>query len=162
MVRKQVLMVIAAALILLPLSLAADDMLILPPQQQMDQDQEVTDEQLQMFGISLITIQEIQLEANQEIQQVVEDSALSEERLNEILNLQQADQETFDEAVSSDELEEFEHTIDKLSQIHLQANEDMVEAVEGFGFEIEEFNQLAQIIQEDPALLNRLESMFSN
>ncbi len=161
MIRVRSVLIFTAFLMLLPLSAAADDMLILPPQA-LDQDQEVTDEQLQLFGVSLITIQEIQLEANQRIAEVVEESELSEERLNEILNLQQSDAQTFEEAVSEKELEVFEQTIEKLSEIHIQANEDMVESVENYGFEIEEFNQLAQTIQEDPQLMQRLQNMFSN
>ncbi len=154
--------VIAAAMLLvIPTALTADDMLILPPEAA-GESLEISDEQLQMFGIAVMSMQEIQLEANQEIDQVIGDSALSEERINEILQLQQTDPQSLAEAVPDEDLQEYEKTIELITEVHQEAQEDMVEAVTNLGFEVEEFNQMAQTIQEDPELMQRLQGMFMN
>ncbi len=149
-----------AVLLFAALPLASDDMLPMPdfnPPQGA-----VSDQELQAFGIALISIQEIQSEANEEIGEVIEQSELSEERLSEILQLQQVDPAAIGESVADDELREFEVTIGSIEDIHETAQDEMIEEVTQQGFEVEEFNQLSQQIQEDPELMNRLQGMFMN
>lgn len=143
---------IAAALILAALTAASDDSI---------PGNEVTDEELQQFGIALVSIQQIEVEANQQIETALDQSELSEERILEIMQIhQQSPQEVQDE-VSSDELEEFHHTIEQIGAIHENAQFEMINAVEEAGFDIEEFNELAGLIQENPMLLQRLQMMFA-
>jgi len=134
----------------------------LPMQDQLDQRDEVAEEQLQQFGFALISIQEIQIEANEAIDEVLASSELSEERITEIMQLQQAAPEEAEDQVAEDELAEFEQTITEVEQVHESAEAEMVDAVEDVGFDVEEFNQLAQQIDQNPDLMNRLQEMFMN
>ncbi len=153
---------IAVLVLIIPFSLSADDddMFLLPPMEEFEVD-EITDEDLERFGLALIAIQQIEFNANEVIREVVEESALSEERLNEILLVHQ-DPEAEDDSVTDEELAEFEKTILDITEVHQEAQDDIIEAVDTYGFEVQEFNEIAQAIQEDPELLNRLESLFAN
>ncbi len=155
-------MLIISVLVLAAAPLAADDMMDLPMQDQLDQRDEVAEEQLQQFGFALISIQEIQIEANEAIDEVLASSELSEERITEIMQLQQAAPEEAEDQVAEDELAEFEQTITEVEQVHESAEAEMVDAVEDVGFDVEEFNQLAQQIDQNPDLMNRLQEMFMN
>lgn len=159
--KRSAVVMIAVLVLLIPLAISADDQFMLPPMQEFAYE-EITDEQLQQFGLALVMIQQIELNANEMIQEVIETSPISEERLQEILMMYQADPAVADEHVSKEDMEVFEETILDITDVQQAAVEEMVEAVEHYGFEIQEFNQIVHMINESPELLERLQEMFDN
>ncbi len=162
--RSPIVFCIAAALALLLAGIPAfaDDPLGIMPDLPDQQPQEVSDEDLQRFGIALISIQQVQIQANEEIESIIDDSELSEERINEILQMQQLAPDELESELPEDEIAAFEDTIEQVTEVHEAAEEQMYESVEEVGFDIEAFNQLAQTIEQDPELMERLQEMFAN
>lgn len=162
--RKQGKLLIAcmvAAALLIASPVLSDDIFPLPEVEQSDPD-EVTEEDLQRFAVALATIQQVEVQANQYIEDIIDESELSEQRLQEILQMQQLDPIDVEDEVSSSELEEFEQAIEEVSAVHEAAHEQITETIEELGFDLEAFNQLAETIQNDPELMGQLQQMFMN
>lgn len=51
---------------------------------------------------------------------------------------------------------------EKAHELQIQANEEMTDAVEGAGLDVESFNNIAMAIQNDPELQQRLTTMLQN
>jgi|GEM_PF-4980616 len=153
-----------AALLLAAGTVSADDML---PSLELDEedvetvDHDVSDEELRLFGIAVVGFQEIQVQANEYIEAIIDESELSEQRIEELMQLQHMQPGSLEEEASSEELEEFEHTLEEVAAVHEAAQEEMVGFVDELGFELDEFNELAETIQNDPQLLVKLQQMFS-
>lgn len=149
----------AVVMLMIPGTVTADDQYMMPPLEEFTLE-EITDEQLQRFGLVLGAIQQIELEANEMIEEVIEESPLTEDQLQDILMIYQTDPGSVDELVSEDEQEVFEQTIFDITEIHQVAEEEMIDAVEHHGFEVQEFNVIVNMIHEDPKLLDRLQEII--
>lgn len=160
-VSLQVLLITALLCMLAVFPLAGEEPFGLPDFEEEEfSDSDVTDQELMEFGETLISLQQMQANANNEIQEIVQNSELSEERLNEILALQQEESEE-EESVSAEEMNEYQETIKAVAEVHQYTEVKMVETVNEKGFEVEEFNQFSRQVQEDPVLMSRLETLLS-
>jgi TolA-binding protein len=131
-----------------------------PPE--LEVQQEVTDQELVNFGVALIEVQEIQIKANEEINHQIEDSELSIERLDEIFSIQQQNPEELKNETSKAELEEFNHVIDNITSVQQETETKIVDSLAEHSYDIESFNEMAAKIQEDPELLDRLQTLFDS
>ncbi len=144
----------------------ADDMLLQSPDIDTDwvfdsDSDEITDKALEQFGMAIIAIQQVQQQANDFIENTIEDSPLTEERFIEIYTMQTNDPESVPEAFGQEEITAFSAAMEEITTIQAATQQEMVVSVQDSGFEVEDFNELSVTIQEDPELLTRLEELFS-
>jgi hypothetical protein len=143
----------------------ADDMLLQSPDIDTDwvfdsDSDEITDKTLEQFGMAIIAIQQVQQQANDFIENTIDDSPLTEERFIEIYTMQANDPETVSESFKQEDIAAFSATMEEITTIQTSAQQEMVVSVQDSGFEVEDFNELSVTIQEDPELLTRLEKLF--
>ena len=125
-------------------------------------DEGITDQELMQFGETLIEVQEIQMEANQQINETIGNASITGERLDEIFVLQQENPAHLEQEVSQEELDEFSQVMTKISKIQQTYEIEIVNSLEENSYNVESFNRMVARIQEDPELLNRLQTLFSN
>lgn len=162
---KTVVRMLIAILVLLLGSasiVGANESLSFPSFQQPNQTSELSDQDLRRFGETLLEVQEIQMEANETIQQTIETSPLPEERLEEIFVMAQEDPSKAQDTVEQSEWTAYTQVMESLAEIQIEAQQSMVGALAEHDYEVEEFNTIAQKIQSDPELTQRLQSLFSN
>ena len=161
---KTVVRLLIAVLLLLFGSVSfigANETLSFPSFQQPNQTSEVSDQDLRRFGETLLDIQQIQMEANETIQETIETSPLPEKRLEEIFALAQEDPTKAQDNVEQSEWELYTGVMNSLAEIQIEAQESMVSVLANHDYDIDEFNSMANIIQSDPELTQRLQSLFS-
>lgn len=156
-------LLIAAVLLLIGSAsiVGAKETLSFPSFQQPNQTSEVSDQDLRRFGETLLDIQQIQMEANETIQETIETSPLPEKRLEEIFALAQEDPTKAQDNVEQSEWELYTGVMNSLAEIQIEAQESMVSVLADHDYDIDEFNSMANIIQSDPELTQRLQSLFS-
>ena len=125
-------------------------------------DEGITDQELMQFGETLIEVQETQMEANQQINETIGNASITGERLDEIFVLQQENPTHLEQEVSQEELDEFSQVMTKISKIQQTYEIEIVNSLEENSYNVESFNRMVARIQEDPELLNRLQTLFSN
>ncbi len=120
----------------------------------------VSEEQLEQFAAALENVQSIRQEMVQDTQGVVADSSLDESRFQELYRADQGGPAPSSEATDSEQ-SEYDQVMQEIQQIQQQSNQEMVEAVEEEGLDVQQFNQIAQAIQQDPELQARLQELQS-
>lgn len=101
------------------------------------------------------------MKANETIQETIETSPLPEKRLEEIFALAQEDPTKAQDNVEQSEWELYTGVMNSLAEIQIEAQESMVSVLADHDYDIDEFNSMANIIQSDPELTQRLQSLFS-
>ncbi|MFW6338183.1 MAG: DUF4168 domain-containing protein, partial [Alkalispirochaetaceae bacterium] len=121
---------------------------------------DVSEEQLEQFAAALENVQSIRQEMVEETQGVVADSSLDDSRFQELYRADQGGPAPSEEASDSEQAE-YDRIMEDIQQIQEQSNEEMVEAVEEEGLDVQQFNQFAQTIQQNPELQERLQELQS-
>ncbi len=124
-------------------------------------DPQVSDQELTRFGIALIEVQEIQIEANEVIFETIENATISPDRLDEIFVMQQESPELLAQEVTDQEIEEYFSIMSAINTIHQETEQEILSTLEENAYDLQSFNNMAMKIQEDPELLNRLQNIFS-
>ncbi len=128
------------------------------PMQQASQ-VDVDDADLQRFATTMKQLQGIQKQAQEAMVQAVEEQGLTVERFNEIAqsrqNLEQAPVD-----VSAEEAQTFQNAIAQIGQIRDEAQGSMETAVQQEGLDVEKFNGIAQAIQTNPELQQKVIQMI--
>lgn len=119
---------------------------------------DVSQEELEQFAAALEEVQTIRQEMVENTQGAVADSSLDESRFQELYRSDQGGPAPSEEA-SDQEQAEYDRVMGEIQQIQQQSNEEMVEAVQGEGLEVQRFNQIAQAIQQSPDLQQRFQEL---
>jgi hypothetical protein len=120
----------------------------------------VSQEELEQFAAALENVQSIRQEMVQDTQGAVADSALDESRFQELYRADQGGPAPSSEATDSEQAE-YDQVMQEIQQIQQQSNEDMVQAVQEEGLEVQRFNQIARAIQQNPDLQQRFQELQS-
>ncbi|MEX2443936.1 MAG: DUF4168 domain-containing protein [Alkalispirochaeta sp.] len=126
--------------------------------QMQSQGTDVSDQELESFVAALQEVQEVQQEMATESQESVQSSDMGEERFQELYQARQSGSEPANAATDA-ENEEFEQLMADIQAIQQESNEAMVEAVEDEGLGVQRFNEIAQAIQQDQSLMQRMQEM---
>lgn len=113
----------------------------------------VSDEELQMFASAMKEIQLVNEKAQTKMIEAVEGADLSVERFNEIQQ-QQADPEA---KVAAEDMEKFQASSQAISEIQLKAQQKMQEKIVAQGLSIERYQEIANIVQSDPKLQEKMQ-----
>ena len=120
----------------------------------------VSEEELEKFAAALENVQSIRQEMVQDTQGVVADSSLEESRFQELYRADQGGPAPSKEASDAEE-SEYNQVMQEIQEIQEQSNQQMVQAVENAGLEVQQFNQIARVIQQNPQLQQRFQEMQS-
>lgn len=126
--------------------------------QSQSQATDVSDQELESFVSALQEVQAVQQEMATESQESVQGSDMGEERFQELYQARQSGSEPANAATDA-ENQEFEELMADIQAIQQESNEAMVEAVEDEGLEVQRFNEIAQAVQQDQSLMQRMQEM---
>lgn len=113
----------------------------------------VSDKELQMFASALKEIQLVNEKAQTKMIEAVEGADLSVERFNEIQQ-QQADPEA---KVAAEDMEKFQASAQAISEIQIKAQQKMQEKIVAQGLSIDRYQEIANIVQSDPKLQEKMQ-----
>lgn len=124
-------------------------------------DVSVTDQELEQFVAALEEIQEIQEQMVADTEASVEDSSMERGRFEELLQANQNGTPPQSEPNEAEQAE-FQRLLQEIQTIQRDSNQLMVEAVRSEEMEVRRYNQIAQALQQDPALMERLQAIRQN
>ena len=133
-----------------------------PGGMQQPRQMEVSESDLERFAVAIQQIQAIEQQAQAQMIEAIEAQGLTLERFNEIAQSQQDPAMQGQVDVSGEEAEIFNQAVERISGIQQEAQLEMETAVEQEGLNVEEFNLIAQAVQQDPSLQQRVMEMLGN
>ncbi|TVR91305.1 MAG: DUF4168 domain-containing protein [Spirochaetaceae bacterium] len=125
-----------------------------PPQQA---EINVSDGELASFADAMGDLQEIQFEAQTEVNEMVESSELDTARFNEIHNALNNPEFDMPADVTDGERDTYESLIGSIGEVEQAMQADIQTVVSDAGLEVERFNEIAMAVQSDPELFERLQ-----
>lgn len=130
------------------------------PTQGQTQQVEVSDAELEKFAQAFQEMRMLNQQAQQEMAQVVEEEGMDIQRFNEI------HQATVDPAkevdVTEEEQEQFQEITSELQGMQERFQKQMQEVITEQDLTIQEYEQIATQLQNDPELQERLRAVFQN
>lgn len=127
---------------------------------QSNSDIEVSDEELEKFTEVSMVAQEIQMGSQQEMMSIVEDEGLDVETYNLIAEARFNNQDESELDVSSEDIEKFNAALEEIESSQAGVEEEMTEAIEAEGMEMERFMEINAAIQQDQELQQRIQQMM--
>lgn len=128
-------------------------------------DLQVDEEELQRFANAVEQIQAIEQAAQQEINQVLEQSGFSRERFSELYQAQQAPESgttgTTTEA-TAEEQQSFDQAVTQIESILQEVQTEQVEAIQSEGLEPQRFSEILAAVRQDPSLQQQVQQLLSN
>ena len=121
---------------------------------------DVSQDELEQFAAALESVQSIQQEMVEETQGAVADSSLEQSRFQELYRAENGGPSPSNAASEAEE-EEFATVMEQITEIQKGANEEMIQAVQDEGLEVQRFNQIAQAIQRNQELQQRFQELQS-
>lgn len=130
------------------------------PQQSPQPQIELSDEELRLFMDSAMLAQALQMESQQKMVEVVDDEGFEIEKFNEIIQAQQMGQSVDELDITAEEKSSFESAMVKIQEIEVEMGEQITDAVEENGMEMDRFQQINMAISQDPELQQRAQQMI--
>lgn len=121
---------------------------------------EFTPEELQQFANIIPELQTIQEAAQAEVISAVEESGLTAERFNEIATVQTSPETAEEVEISSEEEAAFETVTGEIEQIEADFLTEREALLQAEGLTVERYQELLAAVQNDPELLQQIESML--
>lgn len=133
-----------------------------PMQGQMQQqapalDIDVTSNEIDQFVEAAIKAQDAQMEAQQEMIDVVDEEGISVETYNQIAQAVQMGQPVEDIDVTAEQLEQYDRASELIEEIEETLRSNIEEVVENTGMDFERFQEINMAAQQDPALRQQIE-----
>ncbi|MFP4298651.1 MAG: DUF4168 domain-containing protein [Spirulinaceae cyanobacterium] len=120
----------------------------------------VNEEDLQRFVVAMTQVQTIQQDAESQMLEAVEEQGLTVERFNTLAQVQQNPETQAEVNVSPEEDRQFQQAIQEITTIRQEAENEMEAAVQREGLEVEEFNEIALVVQQNPSLQQQVMEMM--
>lgn len=116
--------------------------------------------EMQQFAQALRQLQKIEMETQEKVIQVLKQERLSPERFQEIAQQRRNSDPSGAIQVTPNEQERFDKAITKIQTIRQEAAPKESRAVSMQGLTEERFNQIGQMINQNPALKQQLQKSF--
>lgn len=120
--------------------------------------QEITDEQFTKFAKAFQTVQQANNGAQQEMATLIEGEGLTTQRFNEI-HQATLTSETKSDATAKKK-KKYESALAKLEMMNKDLQLQMEEKIKAAGMSMETYQKIAQKVQSDPAMQQRLMTYF--
>jgi hypothetical protein len=121
---------------------------------------DVSDEELNQFITVSSAVQGVQMEAQIQMVAIVEEEGLEVDVYNQIAEARFSGHDEGELEVSSEDMEKFDRAADAISEIELEVESEMTEAIEAEGMERERFMEINMALQQDPELQQRIQQMM--
>lgn len=112
----------------------------------------IDDEELDKFFAALSNIYEVQDKFQKKLETVFEESSLTEERFNEIDRLKSGSSENPD-SVSNSENRQYNEILNAIEELNELFQEEMVEIIQDEGLTLENFQMIANYVNQNPELM---------
>jgi len=129
-------------------------------QQQPSAETDVSDDELKVFLDASSTVQQIQMESQQEMVAIVEEEGLAVATFNQIAQARQTGQPDDDINVSSEDLEKFDKASETINVLEQDMESKLMSAIEDEGMEPDRFMAINMALQQDPSLQQRIQEMM--
>ena len=122
--------------------------------------QNVDDSEIEQFAEALQAIQVAQQQVQEDMQDIVQESTLGEERFNEI---HETVNTTGDVPGNADEAEvqDYNMIVQELSEIQQNLQMEMATIVQDTGMDVERFNAIVMAIQQDESMWERVQDYMN-
>lgn len=127
------------------------------PMAQQQAASDVSDEELEQFVNVSSVVQEIQMEAQTEMIEIVENEGLEVDTYNQIAQAMQMGQSEDEIDVSSEDMERFENASATIQEMEMELEAEMTSAIEDEGMDTERFMMINMALQQDPELQQRIQ-----
>ncbi len=118
-----------------------------------------TDEELEKFAGAVMQVMTIQQEGQGEMIGIIEEHGMTVERFNEIM--MQAQEMPLEQVEATEEEKEtYLEVIEKIDEIQIGLEEELVEAIEEEGLSIEKYEEIMQEYQQNPELQQLIQQML--
>ena len=118
-----------------------------------------TDEELEKFAGAVMQVMTIQQEGQGEMIGIIEEHGMTVERFNEIM--MQAQEMPLEQVEATEEEKEtYLEVIEKIDEIQIGLEEELVEAIEEEGLNIEKYEEIMQEYQQNPELQQLIQQML--
>lgn len=129
-----------------------------PPQQpDLPTSADVSDEEIAQIVDAIELMDPIQMEAQEKIEEAVEEENITAERFQQLMMAMQNPQMSDEVDMTDEEMEKIQTLQPKLMEIQGEAQEEMMAKIEESGLTVERFQQINMGAQQDPELMQRLE-----
>jgi alpha-mannosidase len=122
--------------------------------------QEVSDAELGNFANAVISIQEINMEAQSTMMEVVSQSGISLERFNELYEASMIENEQVLSTMTAEETQKMEGVMARFEAMYAVFENRMEAAIVKENITVERFETIAGLMETDMALQMRLQSMM--
>lgn len=124
-------------------------------------EQSVSATEVEQFAHAIQQMRLIQDQAYEQATAVLDNAGLSIDRFNEILHTQQAASTQPTSAISAAEQQGFEQAFPQINQIRAQTQQQMQQAIEQEGLNMERFNQIFALVQQNSQLREAVQQAFN-
>ena len=118
---------------------------------------EYSDDQIQSFAAALTAIEQIQTAMQTQFNEIVEDSDMQTERFHELHSHYTQTQGSFPEGTSESDQAQFQSIFQELVQAEQATQQEMISAVEAEGLDVETFNAIVSVAQQNPELWEEIQ-----
>jgi hypothetical protein len=122
--------------------------------------QEVSDAELGNFANAVISIQEINMEAQNTMMEVVSQSGISLERFNELYEASMMENEQVLSAMTAEETQKMEGVMARFEAMYAVFENRMEAAIVKENISVERFETIAGLMESDMALQMRLQALM--
>jgi hypothetical protein len=122
--------------------------------------QEVSDAELGNFANAVISIQEINMEAQSTMMEVVSQSGISLERFNELYEASMMENEQVLSAMTAEETQKMEGVMARFEAMYAVFENRMEAAIVKENISVERFEAIAGLMESDMALQMRLQTLM--
>ncbi|HEY9662776.1 MAG TPA: DUF4168 domain-containing protein [Allocoleopsis sp.] len=124
-------------------------------------EQAVSAAEVEQFAHAIQQMRLIQDQAYEQATAILDSAGLSIDRFNEILHTQQDASTQPTPAISAAEQQGFEQAFPQINQIRAQTQQQMQQAIEQEGLNMERFNQNFALVQQDSQLREAVQQSFN-
>lgn len=124
-------------------------------------EQTVSAAEVEQFAHAIQQMRQIQDEAYKQATAVLDSAGLSIDRFNEILHTQQDASTQPTPAISAVEQQGFDQAFPQINQIRAQTQQQMQQAVEQEGLNMERFNQIFALVRQNSQLREAVQQAFN-
>lgn len=140
-----------------------------PSLQQNQQSQvELKDGELQKFVAVLQEVQQVQSQAQQDMQSSLEEEGLSQQRFSEIHRQKQGNSGSGSNSgsgageISRQEQQAYQAVLSRLQEIRQSTSEEIQTLIKDEGFSLDRFNAVYRAVQQRPQLQQRVQNMLQS
>lgn len=105
-------------------------------------------------------VSRIQQEGEQKMVQMIEEEDLDVETFNKIAEMMMSPEQVQDDNISAEQMESFNSVLEKLQVFQVEMQREMESAITGTGMEVEEYQNIIEDYQSDPALQQQIQEML--